>query len=864
MLKKIFTYGVGSVFCRIISYILLPLYTNHIAVADFGEASLSLTTATMLLSFVFMELWSAFLRFGYDNNQIDFNKLYTNILVMIVLISPIFAIVTFGVGQWQNLSYLSLMILFGITQVIFYVEQFICRIKKMAVAFVISGVLSSVSQLTLAFILVEVGKLTPQSMLYIPIISSIVSMVYIFIVTYQYQKISFVAIDYNYIKELVFFSFPLSLNSAAYWGMTNIGVYIARARLGMEINAYISVASRFMVIVMYLVGVYNLAWQETAFELCDSPQRGRIYSDEFKKFADAVCCITIGAIIIVDILFPFYIGKSEYHTAQLLLPLYFAGTYINSISAFLGILYSVEKRNNILVYSSIIGCITTTITVYILIGWMGVFSVPAGFFVGVSVNTLFRYLLIANRVKFNVDKCSILKNIGIIAMFVDIVLFGINSWVEILCGGMAIMYFIVKWKQMLCDIMKNCLRIPVIQTFILATRKIVNSIIPKNKKYIYVIPHSNGKIDCYDILNPNSDNALTIISKICNESELLKGVTLFVECYDEERLNVLNSFIKDRQNKGVKIKLIKTELLERISIYTILRKITKRYLMMYRCATWITDTWLFGFNEKNIKQNWIALNYSVPFKKPAYPGKVAVDTLVETSEITAKVHGEGYNLTSERMSILGFPRNDSLLYNDRKEAVLARINSKIDFEYEHIVVYAPTYRDYVGAYSTGCIFGYEYEPDKLEKFLEENKILVVAKMHPLQEVGSSIYTKHVLEYEKSYDFSLYDVLAVSDMLISDYSSVIHDYILTGKKVIHNFFDKDKYDATRGFAFNPIEDVCPGPIATTMDELKELIKKELSNNVVSDKYKNVVKMFHRYPDGNSTERVMNFLVKEIQK
>ena len=185
----------------------------------------------------------------------------------------------------------------------------------------------------------------------------------------------------------------------------------------------------------------------------------------------------------------------------------------------------------------------------------------------------------------------------------------------------------------------------------------------------------------------------------------------------------------------------------------------------------------------------------------------------------------------------------------------------MDFDYKHIIVYAPTYRDYDGAYDNTNVLGYS-DSEELESFLASNDILLIVKYHPLQKIENIIFTKHVLNYEKSYDFTLYDLLSLSNMLVSDYSSVVHDYIVTGKPIVINSFDFEKYDLTRGFAFDPVEYICPSPLCSTLKDLQNFILKELHSEIRSDKYYEIQKMFHKYIDGNSTSRVWDFLKKYI--
>ena len=73
-IKKLFVYFVGTVFNKLIIFILLPIYTRYLSPTDYGNADLSLTTVTMLTSLLFMEVWTPLLRFSYDCKTKDEKK----------------------------------------------------------------------------------------------------------------------------------------------------------------------------------------------------------------------------------------------------------------------------------------------------------------------------------------------------------------------------------------------------------------------------------------------------------------------------------------------------------------------------------------------------------------------------------------------------------------------------------------------------------------------------------------------------------------------------------------------------------------------------------------------------------------------
>lgn len=388
-----------------------------------------------------------------------------------------------------------------------------------------------------------------------------------------------------------------------------------------------------------------------------------------------------------------------------------------------------------------------------------------------------------------------------------------------------------------------------------ALLKIVNFFVFKSKKRVYMVPHNNGRIDKYDLINYSADNVLTLLNYAKNCEDFV-GFKFYLECYSNERMNKIKECIKTWKIDVVPI--ICDETIEKPKRNKKTR--IKNFLLRYSCKTWVSCTPHSGFDDKLKSQRFICLSYSSPLKSALSFRQYDfsfLDNFLETSLLTASVHAAQYRNPLIGCPILGFPRNDNLFSTSKLDSINKWIKSKTKIDYKKIIIYAPTYRDYENAYNHSSVLGFKENSADLERFLGENGFLLITKFHPLQDIAQVEFTPHIISYDKTYDFSLYDLLCISDMLISDYSSVIHDYILTGKPIIINSFDHDKYNVTRGFAFEPIDYIFPNAPCRTFDEIKAQVLLEFSNKKRNNKYYEVQKMFHRHVDNNSSERVLDF-------
>ncbi|MCI8746970.1 MAG: CDP-glycerol glycerophosphotransferase family protein [Lachnospiraceae bacterium] len=190
--------------------------------------------------------------------------------------------------------------------------------------------------------------------------------------------------------------------------------------------------------------------------------------------------------------------------------------------------------------------------------------------------------------------------------------------------------------------------------------------------------------------------------------------------------------------------------------------------------------------------------------------------------------------------ISGYPRNDILISrninnllsrNEKQQiALIERFTSQKPEN--KMVLYMPTFReselDFFNVINVGI----------LQEFLEKNNILFCVKLHPkskLEEHFKKINTNNILVIDAVSD--PYAFLSLSDMLITDYSSIYFDYLLLNRPVLFFNYDMDKYlDNSRELYFN-YNEFTPGEKTATQTGLQDALLNFASNSkAYSDNYK----------------------------
>jgi CDP-glycerol glycerophosphotransferase len=216
-----------------------------------------------------------------------------------------------------------------------------------------------------------------------------------------------------------------------------------------------------------------------------------------------------------------------------------------------------------------------------------------------------------------------------------------------------------------------------------------------------------------------------------------------------------------------------------------------------------------------------------------------------------KILQQAFN--NKNVHILGYPKNDILVDGLEKWGY-----KKSWIGYEKVILYAPSFRD---KKSDSVAFDKD-SLITLNSFLKSKNWIFLIKKHPYDiylDIPEGF--SNIKDITKEFtDVQL--VLAQTDLLITDYSSIYVDFLLRGKNILFYMYDINSYRAnSREFYYN-LEVEAVGEIAYSFNELFSLLKDiESSEREFLEKYKVAIEKFHKYRDSNSSERLMRFLIKE---
>lgn len=249
------------------------------------------------------------------------------------------------------------------------------------------------------------------------------------------------------------------------------------------------------------------------------------------------------------------------------------------------------------------------------------------------------------------------------------------------------------------------------------------------------------------------------------------------------------------------------------------------------------------------------------------------DFVSVSSEAIRSIYAEAFAIPTTKVKALGVPRTDCLFQWESKKEKRKKLYEKYPVLQEHkVILFAPTFR---GDGNKDA----HYPPDAfaVNRFMQAmpDDVVCIVKQHPFVHQTMDIapqWADRVLDLTGQDHIN--DLLLLTDLLITDYSSCIFEAALLDVPMLFYAFDKEEYMASRDFYF-AYEEMVPGPVTENFREMTNKAARMISGRWSPEEEEEPTSLANHLPaltrrmedfrrvflgvlDGHSTERVYQYI------
>ena len=229
------------------------------------------------------------------------------------------------------------------------------------------------------------------------------------------------------------------------------------------------------------------------------------------------------------------------------------------------------------------------------------------------------------------------------------------------------------------------------------------------------------------------------------------------------------------------------------------------------------------------------------------------DVILGQGSYDVERFSHAYEIQEKDVLPIGLPRNDELVYNN-KENVINSLKNKLGIPSDKkVILYAPTYRDYLKDDKMNSIFDMPFHVDKWEEKLGKEYVLLF-RAHPeiikVTNLGTGTFVKDVSNYN-----SINELMLVSDILISDYSSIFFDYSILRRPMLCYAYDYDEYNDKRGVYFDIRKELSSEDLCNEETLINSILNIDYTERIrVTENFRN--KYVQEY--GNASRQSLDFI------
>lgn len=428
----------GNSGSKLLSFLLLPLYTRWLGTAGFGLSDLITTYATLLLSFSTLCLADSIFVFtkGCDRDTIRRNfssSIVLTFFLLVVWLTVFFVIDCIcsylGVRNSfsNNIWYIFLMIVSTFIQQ--YFHNLILGFGYVKL-FSSTGIVLTLTTFVFSYLLIPLYGV--RGYILSIICANLVTVSYTIFFSKAFRYFSLQSFDTASIKQILKYSIPLIPNSIVWWLVSALNRPVMEHYLTYDDIGIYSLANRFPSVVTMLFGIFAMSWNISIFEEFQKDGFEKFYKDVFKIIFICISFCSLFIIVCSDAIVSIF-APAEFKDAGDYMKVMIIATVFSCISSFCGGVFSVVRQSKYYFYSSVFGALTAIALNFILIPLYGLWGTVGSVFISFAVIAISRYKYSKQYVHISLSKSCMLYIFVLLLASILTIVFK-DFWINLLIG----------------------------------------------------------------------------------------------------------------------------------------------------------------------------------------------------------------------------------------------------------------------------------------------------------------------------------------------------------------------------------------------------------------------------------------------
>ncbi|WP_210645575.1 lipopolysaccharide biosynthesis protein [Flavobacterium flabelliforme] len=422
LFKETLIYSIGSFGSKILSFLLLPFYTFLLTKKDLGEYDIFITTITLFIPLVSLQISDAVYRWLIDkekqNEQLK-GEIITNTFIAFGIGFFLFSVLFLIYVVLEPFVYKGYFFALMFLNCLLPILQSVLRGEGKTKLFAFNGLITTFLVIVFNVVFIYGLNLKVEGILLANIMAYSIACIVILFQINLFKYFSFANFNKKLLIEMSRYSLPLIPNLMSWWVIGSASKFIILHYLGPESNGIYAISSRFPSIIVIVNSIFILPIQD-AFLKNDTETK------DFSKLLVHFIKLEFSIIILLIAGAPIYtkfLVNYEFYDSWKYMAFLYLGVGFNTIATLISLIYQ-KKRNTLrITFTSIVGGLVSIICCFLLVNKLGLYGISISYFLGFFTIYLLRYVDLRKELNLGINDYVyffyLLLIIGLI--------FGINS-----------------------------------------------------------------------------------------------------------------------------------------------------------------------------------------------------------------------------------------------------------------------------------------------------------------------------------------------------------------------------------------------------------------------------------------------------
>lgn len=389
MLRNLGIYAVGSIGSRLMTFLLVPIYSFFIAPSEFGYYDICFAAIMLMLPLISMQLREGSFRFLLDATTAD-ERTRVVTFTMVAMLRNICACLVLGVAAHLlfDIRCMWYTLVFACVFALFEVVQQMLRGLGHNKLFAGCGILSSFLIFAISVPLVVWADMGIEGVFLGNIVARVIAMLFAEWRVGVFRNYMRSDVDYRAVgREIMRFSYPLVLVNLIVLFIASGNRFFIEHFLGLHDNGLYAVAVKFAAILEAMTLIINQTWQETAIKQYSDNDRDAFYTKILNVYLWVLVALVVGISYSARLLYGYIVGTEYQESMWLVYPLVLS-SMILAMLFFYDMGYQCSKNTSRQLPCLIVALVISLVTNYLFTIWWGLYGILA------SINVTYLFMLV--------------------------------------------------------------------------------------------------------------------------------------------------------------------------------------------------------------------------------------------------------------------------------------------------------------------------------------------------------------------------------------------------------------------------------------------------------------------------------------